>query len=127
MKSINRDLAVKDILSQFQSEWNMSLLIEIQEWYGAQCNGDWEHGYGIKIYTIDNPGWRVIINLEGTEFEARPFQIVSRLEPELDWIRCWVEGSTFNGAGGPQKLEEILQVFLNWTRQSEDPAGPGDS
>jgi hypothetical protein len=32
-------------------------LNELQVWYGAQCNGSWEHTYGIKIETLDNPGW----------------------------------------------------------------------
>ena len=27
------------------------------DWYLSQCNGDWEHAYGVKIDTLDNPGW----------------------------------------------------------------------
>jgi len=33
-----------------------NLLQFLQEWYLEQCNGDWEHEFGIKIETLDNPG-----------------------------------------------------------------------
>ena len=32
-------------------------LQSLQDWYLAQCNGDWEHTYGVSIGTLDNPGW----------------------------------------------------------------------
>jgi len=90
---------------------------EIQKWYHSQCDGVWEHGECIEIGTLDNPGWRVRISLHDTELKTKNFLAVEHLEPELDWIRCWVEEGTFNGAGGPHKLEEILQIFLNWAKQ----------
>ena len=58
----------------------------IQEWYISQCNGDWEHCYGIKIDNIDNPGWAVKIDLHDTEPEDAAFDQVSPLPPKL-----WVE------------------------------------
>lgn len=33
------------------------VLGRLERWYAAQCNGDWEHTYGITIETLDNPGW----------------------------------------------------------------------
>ena len=39
----------------------------LQDWYLKQCDGGWEHEYGIKIETLDNPGWKVIIDLAYTE------------------------------------------------------------
>lgn len=33
----------------------------LQEWYIQNCDGDWEHCYGIKIGTLDNPGWSIDI------------------------------------------------------------------
>jgi len=35
----------------------MDLLEQVEDWYSSQCNGDWEHQYGISIDTLDNPGW----------------------------------------------------------------------
>jgi hypothetical protein len=43
----------------------MNELIKIQELYRSECNGDLEHQYGIKIETLDNPGWSVEIVLIG--------------------------------------------------------------
>jgi hypothetical protein len=32
-----------------------------QHWYLEQCNDLWEHSYGVKIDTLDNPGWLLVI------------------------------------------------------------------
>ncbi len=98
----------------------MHTLSRLQQWYESYCDGDWEHGYGVSIITLDNPGWMVKINLEGTELEDRPFLAIEDLEPEYDWIRCWVEENTFHGVGGPQKLAEIIEAFLNWADKDEN-------
>lgn len=92
----------------------MTTLERLQTWYESHCDGDWEHGEGVHIETLDNPGWRIRIPLRDTELESRPFQKISRLEHERDWIQCWIEDGKFQGAGGPQMLEEILQTFLLW-------------
>jgi Immunity protein 53 len=92
----------------------MSALADLQEWYQAQCNLDWERQFGVSIGTLDNPGWTVTIDLGNTDLRGKPFPEVKDLESEKDWIHCRVEGTKFYGAGGPGKLEEILQVFLNW-------------
>ncbi len=92
----------------------MSTLDELQAWYHAQCDGDWEHSYGVEIGTLDNPGWRVRIDLAGTALEGAPFEAVEDLAPERAWYRCWVEGDKFQGAGGPGELARLLRVFLDW-------------
>ena len=43
----------------------------LQQWYAEQCNGDWEHEFGIKIETLDNPGWSLEIDLAKTIYEGR--------------------------------------------------------
>ena len=43
-----------------------NVILQLQQWYEAQCNGDWEHHYGISIESQDNPGWRVEIDLKDT-------------------------------------------------------------
>jgi len=92
----------------------MTTIEQIQNWYNAQCNGDWEHTFGIHISTLDNPGWTVDIDLTETEVENKEFKPIINLEPELDWIHCRIENNKFKGRGGPEKLEEILLVFLKW-------------
>ena len=55
----------------------MSTDIEwLEQWYVAQCDGDWEHAKGVKIETLDNPGWLLTVDLAGTEREGRPDAVV---------------------------------------------------
>lgn len=42
------------------------LLNWLMNWYNTQCDGNWEHDYGILIETTDNPGWSIEINLQNT-------------------------------------------------------------
>jgi hypothetical protein len=42
-------------------------LARLRAWYSARCDGNWEHEHGVKIDTLDNPGWSVVIDLEGTD------------------------------------------------------------
>jgi len=97
----------------------VNTLQELQRWYHTQCDGDWEHGFGVEIGTLDNPGWRVTIDLTDTELAERPFAEVKRLEHETDWIHCRVRDHKFEGHSGPLKLGEILQIFLAWAAEGQ--------
>ena len=97
----------------------MDTLQELQRWYQSQCNGDWEHSYGVKIDTLDNPGWNVTIELADTELAGRPFIEVQRLEHETDWVHCRLRDGKFEGCGGPFMLEEILRIFLAWATEKQ--------
>ncbi|WP_028596378.1 immunity 53 family protein [Paenibacillus assamensis] len=92
----------------------MEILSWLQEWYSKQCDGDWEHGNGIKITTIDNPGWYVTVSLNGTHFEEIRVDVVQVDRTDEDWIYCKIEDGCFTGAGGPGNLEEILNTFHKW-------------
>jgi len=97
-----------------------SVLAELQQWYASQSDGDWEHCYGIKIETLDNPGWQITIDLAETELEDVPFaevqhnEIAQRYEDNPDWFVCRKVDSEFEGLGGPEQLEAIIGVFLAW-------------
>jgi hypothetical protein len=96
----------------------MDLIKEIERWYLSHCNGDWEHGHGIKLQTLDNPGWRLKIYLVDTELESRPFQRLEAERNENDWFQCWVKEGFFEAACGPQNLEEVLRIFIEWSKKS---------
>ena len=96
---------------------------ELERWYEAQCDGDWEHEFGPRIETLDNPGWSVDIPLEGTPLEGRAFVPVELCESERTWMFCKVSESTFRGAGGPLMLGRILRTFLDWARQAQGETG----
>lgn len=103
----------------------MKTLKSIKEWYHSQCDGDWEHSYGVKIQNIDNPGWQVNIDFRDAELEHVDFPEVSYGVGEDsdtsgdEWMLCRRTEFEFDGCGGPFKLTEILDTFLEWaqTRQ----------
>jgi hypothetical protein len=90
-----------------------AVLARIQEWYRSQCDGDWEHSYGLKIETLDNPGWLVTIDLTDTDWEhlSQPRKTVQR--SGTDWVQCEVADGKFIGCGGGLNLGEVLELFLN--------------
>ena len=99
-------------------------LEKLQEWYLSQCDQNWEHEYGIKINTLDNPGWALFIDLSDTELDGLDFSDYSyglghEAETSGDnWIICKVEKQKFTGFGGPQKLEEMIDIFLSWVKSN---------
>jgi hypothetical protein len=97
----------------------MTRLAELQNWYAAHCNGEWEHSYGVKIDSLDNPGWWVKIDLIGTELEQIDFTPQIEHRSDTDWLDCKIEDKIFKGAGDSLKLEVILGIFLDWVKQHE--------
>ncbi len=65
----------------------------LQSWYANHCDGVWEHTSGVRIDTIDNPGWSLKVDLIGTELEHREF--VRRNESQsvelIAAFRGWAE------------------------------------
>ncbi|HEX4005583.1 MAG TPA: immunity 53 family protein [Acidobacteriaceae bacterium] len=90
----------------------MEGIIRLQKWYADQCDGDWEHQYGVKIDTLDNPGWTITIDPGGTPQAELAFERVSLNCSDADWMLCWIENSKFEGRGDPQKLDAMIQQFL---------------
>ncbi len=103
----------------------MNTLARLQAWYALQCDGDWEHSFGVSIQSCDNPGWWVKINLAGTTLQTRSFAEVmegvddKRFPLGPDWLCCYTADDTWHGAGDATRLEQILEIFLAW-------AGSGD-
>lgn len=90
-----------------------SALERVQTWYVAQCNGDWEHSYGVKIDTLDNPGWIVTVDLAETEWADLRIDRSIDQRSEHDWVQLEITNSQFIGCGGPRNLEEVLHRFLS--------------
>ena len=51
----------------------MKLLDWLQSWYENNCDGDWEHLFGVTIETWNNSGWKVKVDLEDTYLEDKNF------------------------------------------------------
>jgi hypothetical protein len=90
----------------------------LQQWYHQQCDGDWEHMYGVRIGTLDNPGWSLEIHIVETSLEASSFDRVRIERTDDDWISCWTEDGFFRGACGPLNLGELLQIFADWASKA---------
>lgn len=89
-------------------------LSALERWYTSQCNGEWEHSYGVKLNTLDNPGWRVEIDLRDTKKEGVSLQTVKIERTDDDWIHYWIEKRRFQIACGPGNLSEAIELFVRW-------------
>lgn len=111
-----------NILKIFQ-EWSEQNLIKldftmtkwIEQWYLSHCDDSWEHSYGVKIKTISNANWAVLIDVMETELENKKFSEIKNITSQQDWIECNVENGIFNGKGDAKKLMTILNIFKKWT------------
>ena len=89
----------------------------LEHWYAAHCDGDWEHGYGVRIDTLDNPGWIVTIDLEGTRKADSPLHWQKIEHSEDNWIHYKAENKKFEIRCGPLNLTESIDIFLRWFGQ----------
>jgi Immunity protein 53 len=87
----------------------------LQAWYLSQCDGDWEHSYGVKIETLDNPGWIVTIDLNETVLYELEIPLARVDRSASDWVQHEVSNGKFTACGGPQNLEELVGEFLKLT------------
>jgi hypothetical protein len=89
----------------------------LQFWLTKLANGDWEHGHGIRISSLDNPGWCIEIDLSDTGLEKKSFEMIKFDHGESDWMTCRVVGEQFQAYGDARKLEIILKIFANWASE----------
>ena len=109
-----------------RGEGIVNALERLQDWYVAQCDGTWENDRGITVETLDNPGWKVVVDLTGTDLENAPFEdfVVERLEDDWVHARAVDTGETavrrrFEAFCGPRSLAEALDIFLDWAEFPE--------
>lgn len=99
----------------------LSELARLQQWYLDQCDGEWEHGYGISIETLDNPGWSLEIELTGTSAKLEVGREVSldRDDDDDHWYRIWVQEDDRGNLSllamcGPLNLTQVIEIALEW-------------
>ena len=97
----------------------MDALTRLQQWYVAHCDGDWEAGYGINVYTVSNPGWTLTVDIGELTLEDLPFEPVEVRRSETDYIVCSVREGKFFGHGGATNLAEMIEVFLEWAKHED--------
>lgn len=85
----------------------------LEDWFGSQCDEDWEHSFGLSIETTDNPGWHVEIDLAETAWASVSFPFARTERSDYDWIQIEIREGKFSGSGGMKNLGEILRKFLS--------------
>lgn len=91
-------------------------LSALQTWFKRRVDGQWEHQFGIRIESLDNPGWLISIDVADTEVADKRFDEIAYDGGPHDWLTCRVVKRTFEGYGDVGKLAAILRVFTTWVR-----------
>jgi hypothetical protein len=92
------------------------VLGELQRWYLDQCDGEWEHAYGLTIDTLDNPGWSLRVDLADTPLSDREYERAEAHRTEDDWVVSWRADRCWRAACGPLNLAEAVAAFVDWAR-----------
>lgn len=99
---------------------NHNIVSWLEDWYHSQCNGRWEHEYGVLIETLDNPGWSVVIDLTGTPKESAQESEIKIERSKTNWIHCFIRKKRFEAFGGTKNLTELLYIFKRWITNKEN-------
>ncbi|MDI7164983.1 Imm53 family immunity protein [Leptospira santarosai] len=83
----------------------------LMEWYQSQCDGDWEHEYGIEINTNGDRGWQVKIEVNFTELDGVVINHTLIQQGLNDWYFFSLKDGKFLAEGDPKKLSIILEKF----------------
>ena len=99
---------------------NLQTLVD---WHQRHCDGSWEHRCGIRLETLDNPGWLLTVDLAGTELESEGMtEVREGLGPSGHpvapcWIHCFVKDQKFLGACDPSQVDRLFEVFERFARR----------
>ncbi|MBL0319045.1 MAG: hypothetical protein IPP74_07130 [Alphaproteobacteria bacterium] len=72
-----------------------------------------------KLYTVDNPGWRLQVELVGTKLENLNIERESYEISETDWYTFIIKDKKFDAAGDPSKLEILIENFKRIVDQQD--------
>jgi hypothetical protein len=89
-------------------------LSALEKWYASQCNGEWEHAWGVRINTLDNPGRHAHLNLQGTRRQDATLEKFKLTRSQDDWILYGAGKQEFQFACGPKNLSEAIDLFVSW-------------
>jgi len=95
----------------------MTTLQRLQEWLQKNYNDTWDRGESISIEALDDPGWRVRVDLRGTLLELTELPERKTERSRDDWTVVRRTATTFEAFGGPRNLEDLLVAFLDWAEE----------
>ena len=89
---------------------------DLENWHADKCNGDWEHQGGIRIETLDNPGWRVHIEFDTYQSKADG-KISSRnkyiSEDDFVFYEFNPQQNSVTASCDQKKLTEVLEFLTS--------------
>ena len=90
----------------------METLDRLQEWFATACDGDWEHGSGFTLESLDNPGWMLKVDLNELDIDVADMDL-SEERGGTDWLAVRVVAGRLRVVCGPRDLREALDRFLD--------------
>lgn len=99
---------------------------DIIEWYQSHCDDSWEDQYGVRLETLDNPGWLLTVDLIHTDLQGRTMtEVREGIAPEEHpvsprWIHCFVRENQFRGACDPAQVARLFQTFSQFQRAKHE-------
>lgn len=88
-----------------------SALDFLVRWFEIHCDGDWEHDLGIRIATLDNPGWALDVRIEDTELHGVVADWERTDVSDDEWIHWRSTGLAFEARCGLRGLPGALLAF----------------
>ncbi|WP_083448670.1 Imm53 family immunity protein [Actinoplanes rectilineatus] len=83
----------------------------VLRWYSEQCDGDWEHEFGIRLESLDNPGWNLRIDIGGTDLEGVLLAWFRRDYEVGRWMMAYSDGVVFEANCDPSSLYLAVDEF----------------
>lgn len=83
----------------------------LDSWYKSNCDGDWEHYYGIKIVTVDNPGWSLTIDLKNSNADLSEINWRLIEFTSVAWVGFEIMDDVFRCSSIPNNLELLIFIF----------------
>lgn len=97
------------------------------EWYTKHCDGDWEHQHGVRLETLDNPGWILSVDLIHTNLQGCLMsEMAEGCCPDGHpvsplWIHCFVRENQFKGACDPTQVARLFEEFQRFADSAPTP------
>jgi hypothetical protein len=90
----------------------------LQRWYRDHCDGEWEHEFGIRLATLDNPGWSVEVDLVGTRLEGHVMERSRTADAAGSWMFVCSTGQMFQASCDPLSLTAVLAAFQRFAERA---------
>jgi hypothetical protein len=96
---------------------HQNLIVALEDGYWHQRNENWKHEFRLSMDTLDNPDWKITIDLNNPDIINKIFETYKVERAKNNWCCCWIENLKFEGRGGAKNLREILEVFFSWLQE----------